>query len=336
MKKPKVLYAFCGTGQGHMAKAAAFEQELRSRYDVEFLASSLCNPLIFDVDHILEGATLTFDENAKLDFISTFWDIDAKNFIQEAVSTDLSKYDFVINDHDPVTTTSAYIQDYKNIFTLSHQASFLYKETPRANVELRNLVDASTFDLIIKGYSRNKKERCFGIHFDRYHENIFHPVLRKEILEMTPTDDGSCLVYLPKHSKQAIHNILSKFPKQKFFVFDPKKDATPEIFGNVTFFKTDKEMFMRHLQKSSMAIINAGFELPSELMYLGKKFLAIPQFNQYEQECNAVALEKIGIPTSLDLDTSSVSRLLNDNTTILGQRLSNPSEILDIIESKVE
>lgn len=336
MAKPKVLYAFCGTGQGHMAKADALRTEMNKRYDVELLASSLCNPLLLDVDHQLKGATLVFDENARLDIPKTFWAIDAKNYIKEAVSLDLSKYDFVINDHETVTATAAYISDYKNIFTFSHQAAFRYKETPRAPVHPENFLDASTFDLIISGYANNLKERSIGIHFDRYHENIVYPLLRQEVLDINPTEDGSCLVYLPKDSKEFIHSILSKFPKQKFYVFDPKMTQESEVFGNITFFKTDKTRFMTHLSKCSMAIINAGFELPSELIYLGKRFLAIPQNNHYEQECNAAALELIGVKTSMILNVPSVKKLLEDQTVIHGQFLSTPTEILDKIESYIK
>lgn len=336
MAKPKVLYAFCGTGQGHMAKADALREELNKRYDVEFLASSLCNPLLLDVDYQFKGATLVFDDNASLDIPKTFWAIDAKNYVKEAVEFDISKYDFVINDHETVTATSAYINDYKNIYTFSHQAAFLYEETPRAKIRPDNFLEAATFDLIINGYANNVKDRSFGIHFDKYHKNIFYPLLRQEVLDLTPTEDGSCLVYLPKNSKESIHAVLSKFPKQKFYVFDPKLTQESESFGNVTFFKTDKNRFMQYLSKCSLAIINAGFELPAELIYLGKRFLAIPQTNQYEQECNAAALELIGIKTSLALDAASVKSLLEDRTVIHGQFLSTPTEILDKIESHIK
>ena len=117
MIKPKVLYAFCGTGQGHMAKADALREELNKRYDVKYLASSLCNPLLLDVDYQLKGATLVFGDDARLDIPKTFWAIDAKNYVKESVEIDLSEYDFVINDHETVTTTAAYISGYKNIFT---------------------------------------------------------------------------------------------------------------------------------------------------------------------------------------------------------------------------
>jgi hypothetical protein len=39
----------------------------------------------------------------------------------------------------------------------------------------------------------------------------------------------------------------------------------------------------------------AGFETPAEALYLGKKLLVIPMKAQYEQRCNAAALQKMGV-----------------------------------------
>ena len=42
-------------------------------------------------------------------------------------------------------------------------------------------------------------------------------------------------------------------------------------------------------------ICGAGFETPAEALYLGKKMMVMPIKGQYEQRCNAVALERLGI-----------------------------------------
>jgi uncharacterized protein (TIGR00661 family) len=43
-------------------------------------------------------------------------------------------------------------------------------------------------------------------------------------------------------------------------------------------------------------ITGGGFETPAEALYLKKKVLSIPILNHYEQECNAAALKKLGVP----------------------------------------
>ena len=49
------------------------------------------------------------------------------------------------------------------------------------------------------------------------------------------------------------------------------------------------------LRVTSSAIMGAGFQGVSEMLYLKKRILAIPMLAQYEQECNAKALQDLGV-----------------------------------------
>ena len=49
-------------------------------------------------------------------------------------------------------------------------------------------------------------------------------------------------------------------------------------------------------------LCNAGFETPSEALHLGKKLMVIPMKRQYEQECNAEALKRLGISVLYDIN----------------------------------
>ena len=50
-----------------------------------------------------------------------------------------------------------------------------------------------------------------------------------------------------------------------------------------------------------------GFETPSEALYLNKKLLSIPIMDQNEQQCNAAALELLGIRILKDLNEETKS-----------------------------
>ena len=52
---------------------------------------------------------------------------------------------------------------------------------------------------------------------------------------------------------------------------------------------------MDSFSSSEGIITNAGLETPSEALFFGKKLLAIPMKRQYEQECNAEALRRLGV-----------------------------------------
>jgi UDP-N-acetylglucosamine:LPS N-acetylglucosamine transferase len=56
------------------------------------------------------------------------------------------------------------------------------------------------------------------------------------------------------------------------------------------------EGFTKSMIESAGVITGAGFETPAEALYLGKKLICLPIRGQYEQLCNAAALEKLGVP----------------------------------------
>jgi len=42
-------------------------------------------------------------------------------------------------------------------------------------------------------------------------------------------------------------------------------------------------------------VTGGGFQSTAEALYLKKKLLVIPMFDQYEQKCNAAALQEMGV-----------------------------------------
>ena len=58
-----------------------------------------------------------------------------------------------------------------------------------------------------------------------------------------------------------------------------------------------KTQFFTDLAACSGVICNAGFELPSEALNLGKKLLVKPLTYQFEQHCNALALSQLNLGT---------------------------------------
>src|SRR6202043_3701289 len=84
----------------------------------------------------------------------------------------------------------------------------------------------------------------------------------------------------------------------RFQVFS-KEVRQPLQDGNILFVPVSKSAFSKSLINCSAIITGAGFETPAEALYLGKKLMVIPIRGQYEQLCNAAALQKMGV-TVLD------------------------------------
>ena len=66
--------------------------------------------------------------------------------------------------------------------------------------------------------------------------------------------------------------------------------------NNAEVFPINNVLFQKSLANCEGLLTGGGFEGPAEALYLGKKLLAVPMHHQYEQQCNALALEKLGVP----------------------------------------
>jgi uncharacterized protein (TIGR00661 family) len=71
--------------------------------------------------------------------------------------------------------------------------------------------------------------------------------------------------------------------------------------GNITYFPVNQSDFNESLINCHGIITGGGFETPAEALFLRKKILSIPIQNHYEQECNAAALKKMGVPVVYDV-----------------------------------
>ena len=71
------------------------------------------------------------------------------------------------------------------------------------------------------------------------------------------------------------------------------------------------QKFVESLTSCFGVICNAGFETPSEALFLGKRLIVIPLKGQFEQKCNAIALKKIGIPTIKKLNKNALVLINN-------------------------
>jgi uncharacterized protein (TIGR00661 family) len=67
--------------------------------------------------------------------------------------------------------------------------------------------------------------------------------------------------------------------------------------------------FLQSLARAHGVLCGAGFETPAEALYLGKKLLVVPMKQQYEQQCNAAALAKMGVPVVRGLKDKHLDRL---------------------------
>jgi uncharacterized protein (TIGR00661 family) len=154
-------------------------------------------------------------------------------------------------------------------------------------------------EMILKHYAPSPKH--IGLHFEKYDSFIHPPIIKDEIVQAKPKDLKHITVYLPSFQKDCLEKAFNTLSDVEFhwFLNDVQMKHT---IGNITYFPVNQKLFNESLISSHGIITGGGFETPSEALYLGKKVLSIPIRNHYEQECNAAALKRMGVPVVYEAD----------------------------------
>jgi len=171
------------------------------------------------------------------------------------------------------------------------------------------------------------------LHFEKYDSFICPPIIKDEIINAVPKNKHHITVYLPSFDKSCLENAFTKLPERQFHWFLNDVKAKRKI-GNVTFYPVNQNDFNESLIHCEGIITGGGFETPAEALYLGKKVLSIPIRNHYEQECNAAALKKMGVPIAYqvgnDFDTI-IASWLNATTHYPKMQANNINETLQFL-----
>jgi uncharacterized protein (TIGR00661 family) len=283
----KILYAIQGTGNGHASRAIEIIPYLQQKADVDVLISGYQCELDFpfDINYKMYGLSFIFGKKGGIDFSQTLKKLRLKTLYQEIKSLPVKEYDLVINDFEPVSAWAAKINNVP-IISLSHQNAVLDENAPKFGVY-------KIERLLLKYYAPARIK--FGFHFKPYSSAIFTPIIRKQIRYRNSTNKGHYTVYLPAYSDKKIIKVLSEFSQVKWEVFSKHTDKH-KYKNNITIRPINGSDFIKSIATSAGVLCGAGFETPAEALFLGKKLLVIPMKNQYEQQCNALSLQEMGVP----------------------------------------
>jgi uncharacterized protein (TIGR00661 family) len=213
----------------------------------------------------------------------------------------VEKYDLVLNDFEYITAASCAKKKIPSI-QFGHQASFQSVKTPRPEDK------SSIGEWLLKNYA--KASHYVGLHFEKYDDFIFHPVVKKEMLNAEPIDKNYISVYLPSYCEPQLEQIFHPLKEFRFQIFS-RETKQQKNSRNIGFIPVDKNLFNQSLIHCTGIITGGGFETPAEAVHLGKKIMCIPIRGQYEQLCNAAALEKLGIICLKSIDENFHSIFYN-------------------------
>lgn len=297
----KILYAIQGTGNGHITVAREVLPYLKKRADVDILVSGtqVDIGLPYPIDYRLNGLCFIFGKNGGIDYLETYKKSRIKLLFREIQSLPIDDYDLVFSDFEPVSAWACYLRN-KPCIGFSHQAAVANKHSPKP--EKTDLLGKA----VLKYYA--PASHRYGFHFLPYDHNIFTPIIRQEVRRQSVSDEGHYSVYLPSYSDKKIIRLLSQFPKIRWEVFSKHSQERYEA-GNVFIQPIGNDAFIASMTSATGVLCNAGFQTPSETLFLKKKLLAIPMKGQYEQQCNAAALKMMGVPVMKNIKPKQYKRV---------------------------
>jgi uncharacterized protein (TIGR00661 family) len=286
----KILFGVQGTGNGHVSRCRTLAKALKKAgADVDYIFSGRDPKDYFDMEafgnyRTFRGVTFA-TQNGKINFRKTVQRIRAFRLIKDVYELDLSKYDCIISDFEPVSAWAAHHQD-RNCLGISNQAVCEYLKPKEYGL---------VANVIMKYYAPVTEP--IGLHWFHFGHKLLPPMI--DSFQDIPSEDGKIVVYLPFESIDEVINMLKPFNNYQFICFHPEiKQVTS--YGNVSLKPLGRDSFTNELISCSGIISNTGFALISEALALGKKILTKPVSGQFEQIYNAQCLQSLDMATVME------------------------------------
>jgi len=233
--------------------------------------------------------------------VQTYKKTKTKQLYKDIKSLPIEKYDLVINDFEPVSAWASVFKK-KPCIGLSHQSAVIAKCSPQPQK-----IDP-VGKMVLKNYAPASTK--YGLHFERFDDHIFTPVIRQEIRQSEVSTKEHYTVYLPSFEDKKIIKRLRKIDGIEWHVFSKHSKSKYRI-NNVIIEPINNELFIKSFTSCKGILCGAGFETPAEALYLNKKLMVIPMKNQYEQHCNAEALKVLGIPVIKNMKKKQLPKIEN-------------------------
>ena len=298
-----ILYGVQATGNGHISRSREIIRCLKEKgHNVFVILSGRESSLLWDIDELMPFSIykgLTFSTHkGKIKYLETIFNLKFKQFFSDIASFDASLYDIAITDFEPVTSRIASRYKIPSI-GIGHQYAF-YNKIPTEGAN-----PAASF--IIKHFA--PVDYPIGLHWYHFDQPILPPVVPIFDKYSMPIIENKIIVYLPFEEPEDILRLLTPFTEYDFYVYHKFEKLSRK--GNIRLCPFSRNGFLDDLKECSGVITNAGFELVSEALTIGKKILIKPLSRQMEQLSNAKAIKILNLGCVMKkLDTSMLENFL--------------------------
>lgn len=293
----KVLFGVQTEGQGHTTQAISIKQFLTEKnYEIgktfaakkekgfsDFFKSEFCT-------HEYDGFDFFFDKSGRLIISKTFIKNICKtpklinSFVQICRTIKKEKPDIICNFYEPLVGLTALFFPNVKYVSFGHQYAMTSKNYPKTKgffiqkifLRLLNYITSINAQKIaLSYYSFEDKESI-----------VCPPILRKETLSKSDTQDDFVLVYLMNESLLGNLFFHAVNYKNDFHVYTKLTKKHEKIPKNIQLFNLDGKTFQEKMKTCAAVVCSGGFETSSEAIYHKKPLLMIPIPNHYEQHAN--------------------------------------------------
>ena len=281
----RILYGVQGTGNGHITRARAMvESFAKTNLQVDFLFSGREKSKYFDMDCFGDyqlKTGLTFQvEKGRVNYFKTALAANIGEFRRDYKSLDLSEYDVVLTDFEPITSWAGK-KSVVPVIGLGHQYVFDFP-VPQKKAGMIS-------SWFLKNYAPVKES--LAVHWHHFDQPILPPIIEAESHFEISVNPNHVVVYLPFEQQENIAKLFADLTDFKFSVYSPQ--PIDSGYDHIQFKPLSRDGFLQELHQCDAVIANAGFELSSEALHLGKRLLVKPLTGQVEQHSNAIALEHL-------------------------------------------
>lgn len=297
----KILYGVVGEGMGHATRSAVVLEHLAHAHEVRVVVSGKAHAWLkrrFPGVIEIEGFRLAFEGDA-VDRSQTFWQTVKR--LPQMVNRNVDEYfrlsdnfrpDVVISDFDSFAHTFGRLHE-RPVISLDNM-----QVIHRCTLEVEIPADQQAHFASAKALVKSKLPGChhylittfFFPPLRKPRTSLHPPVLRRAILEATPSRGEHLVVYRTSAGDERLLEILAQADLPcRVYGFD-----RTETLGPLELRPFSEEGFVADLASCRAVIAPGGFSLMGEAVYLGKPLLALPLRKQFEQLLNALYLERLG------------------------------------------
>lgn len=322
----KILFIIQGEGRGHLTQALSLRQKLAdeghqvvgvmvgkspSRRLPGFFVEKIGTPVyLFDSPNFLPSAKNKQVNLAKSVAYNTFRFhkyMSSIRYINRMIKE--TGADVVVNFYELLTgLTYLYYRPKAVMVCIAHQYLFLHPDFTFPKQNALSLASLKFFTRITAIGASKKLALSFRKMQEVPAEGIVvvPPLLRKEVLEMTPTKGDYLHGYILNSGfSEEIRSWHKLHPTVNLHIFWDKKEVRPEVKvdSHLSFHQLNDTLFIRYMAGAKAYATTAGFESVCEAMYLGKPVLMVP--THIEQACNAFDASHAGagvVADQFDLD----------------------------------